>query len=79
MPSSRPGHNDIEAMRRRTDVIANARKTFGIEPLDQVIRAAVKHAWVATAHDAMLCAKCLGVSKSTFYRYLKRYNLDRWA
>lgn len=66
-------------MRRRAEVIKSARTSFGIRTLDEVIREQVKRAWIATAHDAVLAAQCLGISRTTMYRYLKRYGLDRWA
>jgi len=74
-----PRQVDQAALRKREQVIAQARATFEIRPLDDVIREAVTHAWSATAKDAVLAAKLLGVARSTFYTYLKRYELDGWT
>lgn len=79
MPEKKPEYIDHQALKTRREVIERGRQSFGIRPLDDVIREAITHAWKATAHDAVLAAKMLGIARTTFYRYLKRFDLDRWA
>ena len=67
------------AQKKRTEAIKRMRTAFDIEPLEAVIRNAIKHAWQATGHDKELTARALGIGRSTLYRKLEKYGFDEWT
>ena len=80
MPKKRSdGYVDHAARRKRTETIARLRHDYDIVPIEDLIRDAVKEAWTKTGHDAMLSASLLGMGRTSFYRRLKKYGLDKWT
>ena len=67
------------AMRKRAGAVTLLRNHFEIEPLDNIVRAHVKTAWKNTSHDVELSARLLGIGRTTMYRYLKKFNMDRFT
>lgn len=75
----RPQFVDHERRKAKAESLEALRQRLDITPLHLIEREVIKEAWVKTAHDAEMAALLLGVSRSTFYRRLKKYGFDRWV